>query len=319
MRLAVAVFAVAFASVAGAASPHRIALVCSTCTGEKTRASYPTSLRPAFAKAGMVEGKDFVFVLIHPDDTSLERLDVPGLLAKIAAAKPAVVLPMDVRSNTIVSSLRDIPVVLGAAYADSGVLGEPGKRPGNITGFVYGVENFDAKRLQMLRELAPAAKRVGLWVQGDLPRVDARVAELRRAAATLKLEIQEFRLDDPSEQGERTLAEMKRSGMDAFLILAGCLWRRPWIAVAQAHRLPTVYPYAWTAEGGGAAAYEQAWWDYSDVVGYVRQILDGKKPSDLPVQQQASQKLVLNAEAARELGLTLPASLIIRADRVVGQ
>ena len=281
--------------------------------------TYPANIRPAFAKAGMVEGKDFVFVLIRPNDASLSALDIPGFLAKIAAANPAVVLPMDVRSNTIVPSLRNIPVVLGSAYADSGVLGAPGKRPSNVTGFLYGVENFDVKRLELLRELAPSAKRVGIWAQNDLPRVEERIAELRRAAATLKLEIREFRLDEPVDQGERMLDEVKRSGMDAFLVLAGNLWRRPWVALARTHGLPTVYPYAWTAEAGGPAAYEQAWWDYSDVVGYVRQILGGKKPSELPIQQQASQQMVLNATAARELGLALPASLVLRANRVIGQ
>jgi putative ABC transport system substrate-binding protein len=192
-------------------------------------------------------------------------------------------------------------------------------RPGgNITGVLIAPEGMlTSKRLELLREAVPQATRIAVLARGDISR--PQVLEAQHAASSLgvKLVVVDMR-DDHYDQA---FARMVADRPDALFVLASPFFfvdQKRIITLAARHRLPAIYEWREQAEGGGLMAYGSS---LSTVAGrlaaYVDRILKGAKPADLPVEQPTKFELVINLKTAKALGLTIPPSVLARADEVI--
>jgi putative ABC transport system substrate-binding protein len=211
----------------------------------------------------------------------------------------------------IVFNIGDDPVRLGLVAS----MARPG---GNLTGTNFLSTELAAKRLDLLRELVPAAVRVAVLVsQGyDAP----TLRELEPAARAMGLQIQVVRTDSGHAIHE-AFAAFTREHADVLLVGSGPFFNARRIQVAQLaarHALPAIYPGRQHAEIGGLISYGASLGDAWYQVGtYAGRILQGAKPTDLPVVQSSKFELVINADTARMLGLTIPPALLAIADEVI--
>ena len=215
-----------------------------------------------------------------------------------------------------------IPIVfqVGDDPVKSGIVASLARPSGNLTGINFLAAELAAKRLELLRELVPAAARVAVLVNPANPNAEMVLRDVEAAARVMKLQIQ--------VQNARTIGEIDlafatfvRERADALFVGPEPIFRarRVQLALLAAHhRLPATYSLRDYAEAGGLMSYGPSLTDLFRQVGaYVGRILKGAKPADLPVVQSSKFELVINQQTARILGLTLPPQLLARADEVI--
>jgi ABC-type uncharacterized transport system substrate-binding protein len=218
-----------------------------------------------------------------------------------------------------------IPIVMASAadpVADGSIksLARPG---GNVTGLANLVWELDGKRLELLKEALPQLTRVGVVTN---PRMEFRRYEelatgLLAGARSLSLQIQVFEVTRP-EGIAAAFAAIDKARVGGLLVLADTQflesYRTQVVAMASKHRLPAIYPWRYYVEIGGLMSYGASipGLHYQSAV-YVDKILKGAKPADLPVEQPTKFELVINMKTAKALGLTIPPSLLLRADETI--
>jgi putative ABC transport system substrate-binding protein len=206
------------------------------------------------------------------------------------------------------------PVQLGLVAS----LGRPG---GNLTGINMFAIELVAKRLQLLRELVPAGSRLAVLVDPSSPTVaETTLRDLEPAAHAMGLEIRVLNASN-SHEINAAFATFIRDRPDALFVGSGPLFtvRRVQLAIqAAGHMVPMTSGNRQITEAGGLMSYGASITDAFHQVGvYVGRILNGEKPAELPVVQSSKFELVINAETARMLGLTVPPSLLAIADEVI--
>ena len=217
---------------------------------------------------------------------------------------------------------RSIPIVMGAANDPVGLgliasLARPG---GNVTGLSFDITQQEgAKRLQLLKELVPNASRVAyLLAPGPTGETDLAGARLGARALGVDLRIHEVRA--PGDL-DRTFVALMRERPDALLVSAtpaAMLQRRQIVDLAARSRLPAMYGFREPVEAGGLVSYGPSLSDmFHHAATHVDKILKGAKPADLPVEQPTKFELVINFKTAKALALTIPPSLLLRADEVI--
>jgi ABC-type uncharacterized transport system substrate-binding protein len=230
-----------------------------------------------------------------------------GGIASAYAAKAAT------STIPIVFSVGDDPVRHGLVPS----LSRPG---GNLTGVNFHSAELAAKRLEILRELIPAAARVAVLLTSE-PRVaEATLKDVEPAARALGLQLQILSADS-SRAIEVAFSTFARERPDALLVSTGPPFiarRVQLVQLATYYKIPAIYAFRQYAEVGGLIAYGTSLVDaYRQVGIYTGRILKGAKPDDLPVVQATKFELVINVETARMLGLTVPPTLLARADEVI--
>ena len=250
---------------------------------------------------------------------------LPGLAADLVALNVEVIVTDG--GPALFAARRattTIPIVIGAAATDlvrQGVVPSLARPGGNITGFVIstGVEIY-GKRLELLREAIPALTRVAVVLN---PRNQVSLLtrpSIEAAAQALSIQLDVVEASD-AEQLERALTAKGRGRVDGLLTTADAyLWslRDRVVAISARHRLPAVYPEVEFVEAGGLMAYGPNVPDnFRRAAGYVDKVLKGVKPGDLPIEQPAKFDFAINLKAAKALGLTIPPSLLLRADQVI--
>ena len=269
-----------------------------------------------------VPGQNFVFEVRGPERPD-QYEQYPDVVAQLVAAGVDVILaatPSGIEATT--KATKTIPIVGVDLESDpvskgwAATLARPG---GNFTGFVLDVPEMSGKQLQFLREVKPDLSRVA--VLGD-PRVNELQSRATEAAARgAGLTIQALSVRDIGEiPGAIAGAARQRAG--ALVVLTSPLVFNNLGRIADAavkHRLPAICPFAPAfADAGGLIAYGPDLLDLNQrAAGYVGRILKGVKPGDLPVQRSEKFQLVVNLKTARALKLTLPQTLVLRADRVI--
>jgi putative ABC transport system substrate-binding protein len=240
-----------------------------------------------------------------------ERVDVivaEGIAAALAAKAAT-------RSIPIVIAISGDPVRLGLVQS----LAQPG---GNVTGITSFSLELVAKRLQLLREIAPKGSRVAILWNPTSPEKELEWTAVRAAASQLGVTLQSLelrRLDDL----EPRLDSAVREGAGALLVLDDSLTLSLASVLPRAierRKLPAIY--GWdayvTGVNNGLVAYGPTAWDLAKTVSeYVDKILRGARPGDLPVEQPTRFELVINLKAAKALGLTVPPAILLRADRLL--
>ena len=278
------------------------------------------AFRQGLRELGHVEGKTFVLELRYGEAKS-ERL--PDLARELVALKADVIVTAtDVAIAAVKRETRTIPIVMATSIDPVGTgfvasLARPG---GNVTGLSNVSSELSGKRLELLKEVVPGLSRVAfLWnpdVRGNL--LDYK--EVEAAARSLRLALQSVEVSSV-EDLERAFSAVTSQRAQA-LILSGnpvTFSKRAEIAsFTQRNRLPSMYSTKEYVEAGGLMSYGPSLVGmFRRAATYVDKILKGAKPADLPVEQPTKFELVINLKTAKALGLTLPRSLLQRADQVI--
>jgi putative ABC transport system substrate-binding protein len=296
---------------------YRVAFLGST--SPSSYASQMQAFRGGLRDLGYVEGKNLV-IEFRWGQGKYERL--PGLAAELVRLKPDVLVTHGVPGTLAAKRATDtIPIVIGVvgeAVAIGAVegLARPG---GNITGSSFFVPELNAKRLEVLKEALPRLSRVGVLLKRDNP-VNAPVLRaMEHTAQALKIQLQSVEVRDPADL-ENAVAILVRGHAGAIAVQddALLLAQVGQIAeLARKHQLPTI-GFVEYGRAGGLLAFGVNFPDlWRRAAGFVDKILKGAKPADLPVEQPTKFELVINLKTAKALGLTIPPSLLLRADQVI--
>jgi putative ABC transport system substrate-binding protein len=277
-------------------------------------------LRQSLAEAGYVDGRN-VRIEYHFAEGRYDRL--PAMAAELARRQVAVlvatptVAALAAKAATatipIVFSTTDDPIKLGLVAS----LARPGD---NATGVYFFLSDLAAKQLGLLRELVPAAVRIGLLVNPENANVENVTQEVTAAASAMGVQIEVARASD-SRAIEAAFLLFARNKADALLVGADPFFfsrRVQLTTLATRHALPAIYNVREYAEVGGLMSYGTSLADVFRQVGvYTARILKGAKPADLPVVQSTRFELVINLPTARALALEVPPPLLARADEVI--
>lgn len=275
--------------------------------------------RQGLRERGYVEGRN-VTVEYRYAEGRADRYD--GLVAEMVALEPDVIvvwgteLTQAVRRATstipIVFALADRPVEMGLVSN----LARPG---GNVTGLTTLSFELSAKRLELLKEALPKVTRVAVLYAPD-PRTASTLQEMANAARSLGIRLQRLEARGPQDF-DRAFAEMAREQAEAVVLLPTSLSPTLGARIADLalkRRLPAIGQGRGFVAAGALMAYAANWDDIARrAATFVDKVLKGAKPADLPVEQPTKFDLLINLRTARALGLTIPQSLLLRADQVI--
>jgi putative ABC transport system substrate-binding protein len=270
---------------------------------------------------GYIEGEN-VAIAYRWAENQMDR--IPELAADLVRRQVAVIaaLGSPVPALAAKAATATIPIVFTVAQDPVGLglvasLARPG---GNLTGINFFTGELTAKRLEFLRELVPAATRVAALVNPTNPIVETTVRDVESAARAIGLQIRIHNASTSREIGA-AFATFVRERPDALFVGNDGFFnsrRVQFSLLAMRHAVPAAYGSREIAEVGGLMSYGASVTDaYRQVGAYVGRILKGAKPADLPVVQSSKFELVINAEAARILGLIVPQTLLVAADEVI--
>jgi putative ABC transport system substrate-binding protein len=248
----------------------------------------------------------------------------PELIAELIRLKvDVIVVASSAGASAAKRMTSTVPVVFWGVSDPLGIgvvasLRHPG---GNITGVVLGTEDgLAGKWAELFREAVPNATQLAVLGNPDAPGLEPRVKELRTAAATLKLTLHIFEVHSMREF-DGAFNAMSKKHVGGLIVLVDPLtlrYRENIVRLATQTRLPTVYGFSEFVRSGGLIAYGPRVSDQARrAAGYVDRILNGAKPADLPVEQPTTFELVINLKTAEALSLTIPQSLLLRADEVI--
>jgi putative ABC transport system substrate-binding protein len=281
---------------------------------------YLRALRQGLKESGYVEGENVV-IEYRWAENQIDR--VPALaadlvrrrVALIVAVAPPAALAAKAATTTIpiVFGMGDDPVKIGLVTS----LARPG---GNLTGINFFSSELAAKRMGLLLEMVPAAARVAVLGDPTFPLTESQVTDAETAARAMGLQTQVLNAST-SREINAAFANFVRGRPDALYLGTGPFYvsRRVQLTqLAARHAVPTIYSGRQYTEVGGLMSYGTNLMDaYRQMGAYTGRILKGVKPADLPVIQSTKFELVINAETARMLGITVPDKLIALADEVI--
>jgi putative ABC transport system substrate-binding protein len=273
----------------------------------------------AFRELGWVEGENVVFERRYAENR-LERL--PEMAADLVRLKVDVIVagatlaPLAAKRAT-----STIPIVFVGAGdpVGTGLVASLARPGGNVTGTSLMAPDLSGKRLELLKELLPRLTRVAVLWNAAIPNSATAFKEVQEAGRRLGIEVQSLEVRSPDDfNGAFETARTQR--LDAIMTADELTftYRKRIADLAAAQQLPSIHALRDFAAAGGLISYGP---NVADVTrraaGYVDKILKGAKPADLPVQQPTEFELVINLKTAKALGVTIPPSLLARADEVI--
>jgi putative ABC transport system substrate-binding protein len=309
--------AAAGVSAARAQEPRRV-------IGVLTAVGFTSVFWPAFfqglKEAGFVEGRN-INIEIQVADGHYDRL--PSIAAELVGRDVAVIFASDLPSAFAAkAATKTIPIVFGSG-ADPvkvGLVDSLSRPKGNLTGISALISLVGPKRVELLHELLPAANTIALLANPSNLNIKTDEPEIRAAAEGLKqhLEVLTASTESDLEAAFATMVQHRVGSLivmpDPFFIYRG----KQLVALAARHAMPAIYPLRLFADLGGLMSYGGAYADLYQQAGiYIGKILNGVKPADLPIQQSTKVELVINLVTAKALGLTVPPTLLARADEVI--
>jgi len=284
--------------------------------------SVPDALRHGFRELGYVEGQ----IVFEPRYAEARHERLPDLAAELVRLRVDIILAAgdSAAVQAAQSATKTIPIVM-MAFADTAQLGfvtslaRPG---GNVTGLSFPFAELVGKQLEMLNASVPGISRVAVLWNPENPGHTTALKAIHVTARALEIQLQLLEVRRPGDF-ETAFSAMKRERASAVLVFwdpmlyahSGRLMR-----LALSSRLPAISTFREFAGAGGLMAYGPNLPDmFRGAASYVDKILKGARPADLPVEQPTKFELVINLATARALGLTIPQSVLIRADQVIGQ
>jgi putative tryptophan/tyrosine transport system substrate-binding protein len=247
----------------------------------------------------------------------------PAILDEIIQLKPNVIFaPATLEAVADRKATSTIPIVC-PALADAvhlGLIASEARPGGNVTGIEPYVAGLPSKQIELAREIVPGARTIGLLTNLDDPKGPAQLPELEAAGQAVGLKIVAANANRPEEL-EDALRELANKHADVVIVLMTSLLvlNSPQIAAsALAMRLPTVYGYREHVIAGGLISYGvDLRWCFHRAAYFVDKILHGAAPGDLPIEFPTQFPLTVNIKTAKELGLTIPPTLLTRADEII--
>ena len=278
------------------------------------------AFRRGLRELGYIEGQNIAIDYRYARG-QVERL--PELAAELVRLNPDVIVaPYTPPALAAKRATSMIPIVF-AGVADAvgaGLITNLGRPGGNITGLTSTGAELGGKRLELLKQVISKASRVAvLYNPADQSNVLV-LKQLQESAPNLGLTLQPFAVREP-DHFEGAFSAMARERTHAMFGVPGVLTDRhkeALVGLAAKHRLPTMWGLRQFVEAGGLMSYAVNFYDQiRQTAVYVDKILKGAKPGDLPVEQPTKFELVINLKTAKTLGLTIPPSLLLRADQVI--
>jgi putative ABC transport system substrate-binding protein len=269
---------------------------------------------------GYVEGKNIVIEWRWAEG-KYERF--PSLIAELIATKVDLIVtagtPATIALKKATTTLPLVMIAVGDPVG-SGLIASLAHPGGNLTGLTSISPELDGKRLELLREVVPKISHVAVLWNPTSPLQVAAERETQAAAQAMKIKVLSLGVQ-AEEQFDNAFATILRERPGALLVLADRLFlhhRARIMDFATKHHLPGVHAYVELVEAGGLMSYGPSYAGMHRRAAYfVDRILKGTKPADLPVEAPAKFELVVNLKAAKQIGLTVPQSVLYRADKVI--
>ena len=308
--------------VAAAQPTQKVLRVGHLAAGARTpNGAPPGSLREALRELGYIEGQNVAYEARFAEG-KMERLsDLAAELVRlnvdviVAQGGPAVVAAKEATSR--------IPIVIAPASGDAVALGWITSLPrpgGNVNGLTDESVQLSAKRMELLKEAVPKAALIAvLWNANDQG-MALRYREIEKAARILHVEVQAFGVREP-EDFAGAFSTMTRRRPDAMFLVADPLTNmntKRFIEFAATHRIPAMYEFNFIVRDGGLMSYGPSFEDgLRQAARYIDRIVKGARPADLPAEQPTRYYLSVNLTTAAAMGLTIPQSVLLRADEVI--
>lgn len=275
---------------------------------------YITHFRQGLRDLGLIDGKNIT--------VELKAAATANLLAELAADLvkqnvSAIAANQTPATRAAQNATREIPIIMAPAGdpVGAGFVASLAKPGGNITGVSATGPEAAAKTLELLRELLPSLRRIAVLLDATNPYSTPFFAQIQRAGKNMGLEIHPFVIKNRDEL-EGAFAAVAKTRADAAIIINTLGF--PAVSLAVKHRIPAVGTNTAFADAGCVLAYAA---DVREMchkaAGYVDRIFKGARPADLPVEMPTKYELVVNHKVARTFGMTVPQSLLLRADRVI--
>jgi putative tryptophan/tyrosine transport system substrate-binding protein len=314
--------ATAWPLIAAGQPSARLRLVGILVPGASDDTRYHTWVQ-VFRQALAVTGWTNSNIRIVPRFATDSATEIRKQAMELVALAPDVILAHGASTIRPLQQItRSIPIVFPilADPVGAGIVRSQSRPGGNVTGFMTAEYGSAGKWLELLKEIAPGMTRTAVFRDPGIISGASQFAAVQAVAPYIKVEVTPLHVSSASEI-ESDVAEFARSSAGGLLITSGPgpqRFRELIIALAIRHKLPAVYPERFYVSAGGLISYGVDYVDqYRRAAGYVDRILKGEKAADLPVQAPTKFELVINAKTAKALGLTVPPTLLGRADEVI--
>jgi putative ABC transport system substrate-binding protein len=298
----------------------RIGVLMSAAADDPEGQARITAFKQGLQKLGWIEGQNVrIEVRWAGGDATLDR----KFATELATLMPDVILATASQTVAALQAVtRTVPIVfahavdpVGAGFVDS--LARPG---GNTTGFVLFEYGLGAKWLELLKEIAPNVTRVAVLRDPAIAAGTGQFGAIQSVAPSLGVELTPVNVRDPGEI-ERAISAFARSSNGGLIVTAAPLalvYRDLIVTLAARHKLCAVYNLRPFVTAGGLIFYGPDIADqYRRAAGYIDRVLKGEKPADLPVQAPTKFEMATNMKTAKALGITIPVSLLTRADEII--
>jgi putative tryptophan/tyrosine transport system substrate-binding protein len=298
---------------------HRVGILSPGGVPDPSVATAPNLVPMALRELGYVDGRNLV-VERRFADGKVDRL--PRLARELVQLQADIIVAAGVEATQAAKdATATIPIVMvvGIDPVARGLVANLGRPGGNITGVTTVAETVLAgKRLELIREAVPGAARIAILATGG-PASIGQLQEAQKGASALRVKL--IVVEVQGTDYDRAFATMAAERADALLVLMSPIFtrdRRQIIERAAKYRLPTMYEWREHVEVGGLMSYGGSIAELSRrVAAQVDKILKGAKPAELPIEQPTKFELVINLKTAKALGLTIPPSLLLRADQLI--
>ncbi len=278
------------------------------------------AVRRGLAEIGYVEGQN---VAIEYRGAQHQHDRLPALAADLVSRQVSAIVVVSYPGTLAAKAATNtIPIVfaMGVDPVQLGVVTSLNRPGGNITGISVLNTAVMGKRLELLHESVPTARVIGYLANPKSPTTEPERKELHQAARALGVELRVLSAANESEIDAAFATLEKEHSVPLVISTDNLFTDRPVriVTLAARHAIPAIYPYRTFAAAGGMMSYGSDLADAYRVVGsYAGRILKGAKPADLPVHQAVKVELVINLKTAKALGLTIPSTLLARADDVI--
>lgn len=269
---------------------------------------------------GYTPGRDIVFELRSAAGVP-DRL--PRLAAELVASKvDMLVAPATQPVLAAAAATKTVPIVMVGTSdpVEIGLIGSLARPGGNITGLAVNAAETSAKRVQLLREAVPGVSRIAVLWNSNIKSMSLGFQMIEQASPTLGVKIQSVQVSS-SAQFDRAFDAIARNRPDGLIVLFGPLQGDDLPRIVEfvvEHRLPTLFELGQGVRGGGLMEFGPSQSRMARRAAlYIDKIANGASPASLPVEQPTVFELIVNQKAAKNLGITIPPTLLLRADRVI--
>ena len=290
-------------------------------SGFSANPHFVAAFRQGLGEVGYVEGRNVMIEYRWAGEGQYNQL--PAAAAELVDRRVAVIFAGPIPAALAAkSATATIPIIfaIGSDPVESGIVMSINRPEGNVTGVGFVAVALGAKRLELLRELAPKMKAIALLVNPNNPNAEPQIKDTRAAIASLGLQLNV--LPASSERDlDAAFTMLARQQSDALVVSADPFFlnqRDHLVRLAARHTVPAIYIVREFAEAGGLMSYGSNFADAHRQAGvYAGRILKGEKPGDLPVVQSAKFEFVINLKTAKALKLEIPNRLLALADEVI--